>query len=100
MDTDTTSDQRDNNRIHPSREEVDGSWVVARLLHNDVEGAHADTGNILDDDAYDVDEASNIDASVDLCIELASGDMIDTNKFLTIDIDPFLVIDSYADHNS
>jgi hypothetical protein len=48
--------------------------------------------------------ASNIDPSVDLSIELDSGDMIDinedTNIFLTIDIDPFLVIDSYVDYNS
>jgi hypothetical protein len=122
MDTDhtTTSDQRDNNRTpNPSgREEIDGSWVAAQLLHNDVECAHADTGSLLDADADDVDEAdpdlaptseydeaaSNTDPSVDLCIELGSGDMIDidedTNIFLTIDIDPFLVIDSYADHNS
>jgi hypothetical protein len=118
MDTDTTSDQRDNNRTHPSREEVNGSWVAAQLLHNDVEGADLDTGSLLDADADDVDEAdpdlaptseygeaaSNTDPSVDLCIELGSGDMIDidedTNIFLTIDIDPFLVIDSYVDHNS
>jgi hypothetical protein len=91
------------------------------LLHNDVEGAHADTRSLLDADADDIvdeadpnlaptseyDEAAsncNIDPSVDLCIELGSGDMIDideeTNIFLTIDIDLFLVIDSYADHNS
>jgi hypothetical protein len=108
MDTDhtTTSDQRDNNRtIYPSdREEVDGSWVVAQLLHNDVECAHADTGSLLDVDVDDVDEDSHIDPSVDLCIELGSGDMINidenTNIFLTINIDPFIVIDSYADHNS
>jgi hypothetical protein len=116
MDTDTTSDQRDNNGTHPSREEGEGSWVAAQLLHND-EGAHADTGSLLDANADDVDEAdldlatseygeaaSNTDPSVDLYIELGSGDMIDidedTNIFLTIDIDPFLVIDSYADHNS
>jgi hypothetical protein len=89
------------------------------LLHNDVECAHSDTGSLLDADADDVDDAdpdlapttseydeatSNTDPSVDLCIELGSGDMIDidedTNIFLSIDIDPFLVIDSYADHNS
>jgi hypothetical protein len=122
MDTDytTTSDQRDNNRtIYPSsREEVDGSWVVAQLLDNDVECAHANTGNLLDAEADDVKEAdpdlaptseydeaaSNTNPSIDLCIELGSGDMIDIdedrNIFLTIDIDPFLVIDSYANHNS
>jgi hypothetical protein len=52
---------------------------------------------------YD-EAASNTDPSIDLCIELCSGDMIDTdedtNISLTIDIDPFIVIDSYADHNS
>jgi hypothetical protein len=84
------------------------------LLHNDVEGAHADTGSLLDADVNNVNEAdpdlaptskygeaaSNTDPSVDLCIELGSEDMIDidedTNIFLNIDIDPFLVIDSYA----
>jgi hypothetical protein len=121
MDTDhiTTSDQRDNNRtIYPSgREEVDGSWVAAQFLHNDVECAHADIGSLLDADVDDVDEAdvdlvptseydeaaSNTDPFVNLCIELGSGDMIDidegTNIFLAFDIDLFLVIDSYADHN-
>jgi hypothetical protein len=116
MDTDTTSDQRDNNRTHPSKEEGDGSWVAAHLLHND-EGAHEEIGNLRDADADNVDEANpylatleygeatnNIDPSVDLCIELGSGNMIDldkdTNLFLTIDIDPFLVIDSCVDHNS
>jgi xanthine/CO dehydrogenase XdhC/CoxF family maturation factor len=84
MDTDhtTTSDQRDNNRTYPSREEVDGSWVVAQLLHNDVEGTHADTRNLLDVDANDVVEAkpnlaptseydeaaSNTDPSVVVCL--------------------------------
>jgi hypothetical protein len=124
MDTDhtmSTSDQRGNNRtLNPSgREEIDESWVAAQLLHNDVECAHADTGSLLDTDADDVDEADpdlapksseydeaaiNTDPSVNLGIELGSGDMIDidedTNIFLTINIDPFLVIDSYADHNS
>jgi hypothetical protein len=42
--------------------------------------------------------------SINLCIKLSSGDMIDINKdtniFLTIDIDQFLVIDSHANHNS
>jgi hypothetical protein len=100
-----------------SREEGDGSLVAAQLLHND-EGAHAETRSLLDDDADDdvdkvdpdlatskyAEAASNTDPSVDLCIDLRSGDMIDidedTNIFLTINIDPFLVIDSYADHNS
>jgi hypothetical protein len=122
MDRDHTmmSDQRDNNRtIYPSsREEVDESWVVAQLLHNDVECAHTDTGSLLDADIDDVNEAdtdlaptseydeaaSNTDPSVDLYIELGSGDMIDIdedkNISLTIDIYPFLVIDSYVDHNS
>jgi hypothetical protein len=72
-----------------------------------------ETGSLLDvdvDDKADPDlaieygEPSNTNASVDLCIELGSGDMInideDTNIFLTIDIDPFLLIDSYVDHNS
>jgi hypothetical protein len=111
MDTDTTSHQRDNNRTHPSRAECDGSWVAVQLLHNDE--AHAKTGSLLDADTDDVDEsdpdvamleygeASNADASVDLRIELDSEDMIDideeTNIFLTIDIDPFRVIDFYAD---
>jgi hypothetical protein len=116
-DDDMTSDQRDNNRsVHPSREEGDGSWVVAQLLHKD-EGTHVDTRSLLDADTDDVDEvdpdlvtleygevASNTDPSIDLCIELGSGDMIDidedTNIFLTIDIDLLLVIDSYASHNS
>jgi hypothetical protein len=89
------------------------------LLHNYVECAHADIGSLLNANVDDVDEAdpdlaptsseydeatSNTDPSVDLCIKLGSGDMIDidedTNIFLTIDIDPFLVIDSYDDHNS
>jgi hypothetical protein len=105
IDTDTTSDPRDNNRTHPSIEEGDGSWVAAQLLHND-EGAHAEIGSLVDADVNDVNEtdadlatleygeaASNTDPSVDLYIELGSGDMIDidedTNIFLTIDIDPF-----------
>jgi hypothetical protein len=113
-----TSDQRDNNRIHPSGEEVDGSWVAVQLLYNDVEGAHADIGSLLDADADDIDEAdpdlaptskydetdSNIDPSVNSYIELGSENMIDinedTNIFLAIDIDPFFVIDSYANNNS
>jgi hypothetical protein len=48
--------------------------------------------------------ASNTDPSVNLCIELGSGNMIDINKdtniFLIIDVDLFLVIDSNVDHNS
>jgi hypothetical protein len=56
MDTNETSDQRDNNRTHPSREEADGSWVSAQMLHNH-EGAHVESGSLLDADAHDVDEA-------------------------------------------
>jgi hypothetical protein len=56
MDIDMTSDQRDNNRTHPSREEGDGSWVATQFLHND-EGTHAETRSLLDADADDVDEA-------------------------------------------
>jgi hypothetical protein len=99
IDTDTKSNQR-----------------APQLLHND-EGAHEETGSLLYADAHNVDEAdldlatseygeatSNTNPSIDLCIELGSEDMIDidedTNIFLTIDIDPFLVIDSYADQNS
>jgi hypothetical protein len=40
MDTDTTSDQRDNNKTHPCREEVDGSWVAAQLLHVQILGVY------------------------------------------------------------
>jgi hypothetical protein len=63
----------------------------------------------IDDDQADPDLAAggepiNIDASIDLCIGLGSGNMIDidegTNILLTIDIDSFLVIDSYVDQNS
>jgi carboxylesterase type B len=105
IDTDTTSDQR----------------ASAQLLHSD-EGAREEIGSLLADaDVDNVDEADpdlatseygadeaifndTDDPSIDLCIELGSGDLIDidedTNIFLTIDIDPFLVIDSYADQNS
>jgi hypothetical protein len=88
------------------------------LLHND-EGAHEESGSLLAADANvdNVDEADpdlamseygeaifNDDRSIDLCIDFGSGDLTDidedTNIFLTIDIDPFLVIDSYADQNS
>jgi hypothetical protein len=116
MNTDTMSDHRDNNRTHPSREEGDKSWVVVQLHHND-EGAHAETGSLLDADADDVDEAdldlamseydeaaSNTDPSVDLCIELGFRNMIDidedTSILHTINIYPFFIIHSYADHNS
>jgi hypothetical protein len=75
---------------------------AAQNQDNDVECAHADTGSLLVD--ADVDDVDDTNPSIDLCIELGSGDMIDidedTNIFLSIDIDPFLVIDSYADHNS
>jgi hypothetical protein len=110
MDTDTTSDQRDGNTTHPSRAEGTGSWIVAQLLHNDE--AQIETRSSFDaieDDEADLDlgtngKPSNTNASVDLYIELGSRDMIDinedTNIFLTIDIDPFVVIDSYVDHNS
>jgi hypothetical protein len=110
MYTDTASDQRDNNRTHPSREQGEESWVIVQLLHNDV-GAHAKTGSLLDADVDDVGEAdpdlatseygesSNTDPFVDLCIELGSWDMIDidedTNIFLIIDS-----TDSYANRNS
>jgi hypothetical protein len=120
MDADMTSDQRDNNRTQPCREEGDGSWVVPQLLHND-KGAHAETRSLLDVETYDVideadpnlatleygEAASNTDPSgemIKLGIKLGSGEMIDidkdTNIFLTIDIDLFLVIDSYIDGNS
>jgi hypothetical protein len=100
IDTDTTSDQR-----------------ARQFLHND-EGAHEEIGSLLADaDADNVDEANldlatseygeatnDNDPSISLCIELGSGLLIDidedSNIFLTIDIDPFLVIDSYADQNS
>jgi hypothetical protein len=111
MDIDTTSDERDDNRTHPSKAEGIGSWVVAQFLHNDE--VQIKTGSLLDvveDDEADPNlateygEPSYTDASVDSCIELGSRDMIDineeTNIFLTIEIDPFLVIDSYVDHNS
>jgi carboxylesterase type B len=104
IDTDTTSDQR----------------APVQLLHND-EGADEEIGSLLADaDVDNVDEAdpdlatseygeaifndTDVDPSIDLCIELGSEDLIDidedTNIFLTIPIDPFLGIDSYADQNS
>jgi hypothetical protein len=80
------------------------------LLHSDQ--AKFETRSLFDD-VYDDeadpnlatdDERINTNASIDLCIELGSKDMIDidedTNILLTIDIDPFLVIDSYVDQNS
>jgi hypothetical protein len=86
------------------------SWIAAQLLH--IDQAEFETGSLfddVDDDEADIDLAAdgepiNTDAFIDLCIELGSGDMIeideDTNILLTIDIDPFLVIDSYVDQNS
>jgi hypothetical protein len=112
MDTDT-SDQRDGNTTHPSTTDSIGagpSWVVAQLLN--IDQTEFETGSLyddIDDDQGDLDlatdgESINTDASTDLCIELGFEDMIDidedTNKLLTIDIDPFLVIDSYVDQNS
>jgi hypothetical protein len=56
---------------------------------------------IVDNDQVDQDLVAdckpiNTDASIDLCIELGSGDIIYideyTNILLTIDIDPFLVL--------
>jgi hypothetical protein len=110
MDTDMTSDQRDNNMTHRSRVEGTGLWVAAQLLHNDeaqIETRsllHVDNDEPNPDLATEYGEPSNTDASVDLCIELGSWDMIDIDEdtnyiFLTIDINPFLVIDSYAYHN-
>jgi hypothetical protein len=75
IDTDTTSDQR----------------APAQLLHND-ESAHEEIGSLLvDADVDNVDKAdldlatseygeaifNDIDPSIDLCIELGSGDLID-----------------------
>jgi hypothetical protein len=104
MDTDTMLDQRDGNTTHPSTAKGTKSWVVVQLLHNDE--AQIETGSLFDAiDDYEVDPdlaadgkpINNTDASVDLCIELGSRDMIhideDTTIFLTIDIDTFLVID-------
>jgi hypothetical protein len=72
---------------------------------NDVEAAIFDD---VDSDQVDQDlanESININASIDLCIELGSRDLIDidedANIFLTIDFyDSFLVVDSYVNQNS
>jgi hypothetical protein len=102
-----TLDQRDGNITHPSTAEGTRSWVATQLLPNDE--AKIETGSLLDvvddheadPDLVVDDELINTNASVDLCIELGSGDMIDidedANMFLTIDIDSFLLINSYAD---
>jgi hypothetical protein len=111
LPTDTDmSDQRDDNTTHPSTVDsigADPSWVVVRLLNSDqVEFETRSLFADVDDDQADLDLATdgkpiNTDASIDLCIELGSGDMIDidedTNILLTIDNDPFLVIDFYVD---
>jgi hypothetical protein len=94
--------------------------TAPQLLHNDEGATHKEIGTLLanaDADNY-VDEAdpdlatseygaeavNDTDPSIDLCIDLGSGDLIDideeTNIFLTIYIDLFLVIDSYANQIS
>jgi hypothetical protein len=111
IDTDTTSDQKDNNITHSSKVEGTRSWVATQLLHDNE--AQIETRSLLDADADDeadpnlateYNEPTNTDASVDLCIELGSRNMIDMDEdtyiFFTVDIDSFLVIYSYADHNS
>jgi hypothetical protein len=109
LPTDTDmSNQRDGNTTHPSTTDSTGaspSWVAARLLDSN----QAEIGILFDDadnnqahqDLVADCEPINTDASIDLCIELGSRDMIDinedTNILLTIHIDLFLVIDSYVD---
>jgi hypothetical protein len=72
MDTDTTSDRRDNNRTHPSKEEGDGSWAVVQLLHND-EGAHAEIGSLLDADADEYVDEAYLDLATSEYNEVASN---------------------------
>jgi hypothetical protein len=99
MDIDT-SGKRDDNTTHPST--VDStragpSWVTVQLLNSDqAEFESWSLFDDIDDDQADPNllvggEPINIDAFIDLCIELGSGDMIDidanTNILLTINID-------------
>ena len=63
---------------------------------------HDDVQNDPDLQAEDVDDIDS--SSLDLCIEIGSGDMIDVDEDgsldLFIDIDPFLVIDNFVDQHS
>jgi hypothetical protein len=96
--------------VHPHHKgtRASPSWVVESLQDYQVQ---SETGSLFDnvvDDEVNLDLAMdgkpiNTNASVDLCIELGSGDIIDidedTNILLTIDINLFLIIYSYVHKN-
>jgi hypothetical protein len=74
-------------------------------LLDDIDNVEAAIFDDADSDEANQDlanESINTDASLDLCIELGSRDMIDIDKDanLSIDIDLFFVIDAYVDQNS
>jgi hypothetical protein len=75
------------------------------LLNDNIDNVEDGIFNADNDhaDHERVDRSINIDASLVLCIELGSGDMIniDEDTNVLVNIDPFLVVDAvYVDYNS
>jgi hypothetical protein len=80
-------------------------YVVVQLL-DDVDNIEVAIFDDADSDQADQanlrHESIKTDVCIDLCIELGSGDMIDIDQDanLSMDIDPFVVIDAYVNQNS